>query len=779
MSEFFSIGKSELRKDALDKVTGEALYSTDIHPKDMLYGKILGSSIPHGYIKRIDTSKAEALPGVAAVVTGMDGPEERTIGGYLSDRHLMCRRKVRYLGDPVAAVAAVSEKIAEEAVKLIEVEYEELPFVLDPEQAFDSACPAVVHENVWDYKRLDLHGVAHRFDKEHPNQVIHRLVRHGDVDKGFEEADLILETQKYIFPRASHCFMEPHACVAMPHSDGSVEVWASEQGGKLAKYTIANSFGLTPSQVHLHIPYVGGGFGGKTGCPVTPPTVMLARKAGRPVRIVQTRNEVFVSGNPRSPGVIYIRDGFKKDGTLVARKVTAYINCGAYSTYSLVMLDHSVYGVSGNYKNPNLSVDAYGVYTNTPPTGPYRALGCELFVYAIERNLDKAAELLGIDKYEIRMKNLLVDGDIDGHGQVTENNGTKEALEAAARHIQWGRPAHAPEGPWRYGKGLSVGNKFTAYGKTGAEATCAIKDDNSAEIRVFHCEMGQGALTVDAQAAAEELKLPMDKIKILNESSENTPFDEGTYCSRGTYINGNAVILACRDAKKQMFARAAGLLHVPAEKLDTAGGMIFEIGNEENRIPFSQLYNHGGWSEMSSIVGRGTFVPKQAWNDPNNCQGEPVLYYSYGAWGIEVKVNIETGEVQLVDCGGYYDAGRVVNRATCEGQIEGAFSMGLGQAIFEEVMINDQGRVINGSYRDYKIPTFMDSPLNSQMEVGFVGSPFRTGPNGAKGVGEVAMIPVMAAVANAINDATGVELCELPLTRERVLNALRTQKGKC
>lgn len=776
MSEFFSIGKGEIRKDAYEKATGEALFSTDIHPKGMLYGKILGSPIAHGIIKSIDTTEAEALPGVAAVVTGQDGPEERTIGGYLSDRHLMCREKVRYVGDMVAAVAATSEKIAEQAVKLIKVEYEELPYELDPEKAFDSDCPAVIHENVWDYKKLELHGVAHKFDKKHPNQVIHRLVRHGDADKGFEEADLILETQKYVFPRASHCFMEPHACVAVPHADGSVEVWAGEQGGRLAKYTIAKSFGLPASKVRLHIPYVGGGFGGKTGCPLTPPAVMLARKAGRPVKIVQTRNEVFVSGCPRSPGVIYLRDGFKKDGTLVARKVTAYINCGAYSTYSLVMLDHSVYGVSGNYKNPNLSVDAYGVYTNTPPTGPYRALGCEMFVYAIERNLDKAAELLGIDKYEIRMRNLLEDGDIDGHGQITKNNGSKAALEAAAKAVRWGSPNREPEGPWRYGRGLSVGNKFTAYGKTGSECTCYVRDDNSIELRVFHCEMGQGALTVDAQAAAEEFKLPMNRIKILNEDSENSPFDEGTYCSRGTYINGNAVILACRDAKRKIFERAAVIMKTAPDKLDTENGEIFEIGNKENRIGFSQLYNHGGWSEESSIIGQGTFVPQEAYNDPKNCQGEPVLYYSYGAWGIEVKVNIETGEVLLTNCGGYYDAGRVVNQATCEGQIEGAFSMGLGQAVFEEVLLNDKGKVINGNYRDYKIPTFMDGPRNSQMKVGFVGKPFESGPNGAKGVGEVAMIPVMAAVANAVNDAAGVELCELPLTRERVLNAMKSKE---
>ncbi len=800
--EYYSIGKAETRQDILDKVTGAALYSTDIHPKGMLYGKVLGSPIPHGYIKHIDTSEAEALPGVMAVVTGMDGPEERTIGGYLSDKHLLCRRKVRCIGDPVAAVAATSEQIAEQALKLIRVEYEPLPFVLDPEDAYQKDCPAVVHENVWDYKRLDLHGVAHCFDKEHPNQAIKRKVRHSDdfyVDpdqyedpeaydaafqenfqKAYDGAYLKLETQRYEFPRVSHCFMEPHVCVAEPHPDGSISVWASEQGGKLAKYTIANSFGLSPSQVHMNIPYLGGGFGGKTGCPVTPPTVMLARKAGRPVKIVQTREEVFSAGNPRPPAVIYLTDGYDKDGTLRARKVEAYINCGAYTTYSLVMLDHSVYGVAGNYKNPNLWVDAYGVYTNTEANGPYRALGCELFVYAIERNLDKAAEALGIDKYEIRKRNVLQVGDSDGHGQTVtpDSNGSEACLDAAAEYIKWGTPARPADGPWRYGKGLSLGNKFTAYGHVGAEATCAILDDGTIELRNFHCEMGQGAMTVDSQHAAEIFKTPMSRIRILNQDGDNTPFDEGTYCSRGTYINGNAMILACEDAKRQLLRRAGEIMNIPPERLDTKDGMVYDTTNPDNKIGFGDVYEHGGWSREGQIVGKGTFVPEQALNNPKNAQGNPVLFYSIGSWGMEVGVNVETGEVEILDCGGFYDAGTVLNRATCEGQIEGALVMGIGQAVFEEIMVNDQGKVINGNYRDYKIPTFMDSPNNERLKVGFVEQSFPTGPNGAKGVGEVALIPVMAAIANAIYDATGAEIHEIPMTRERILAALREKAAK-
>lgn len=800
--EYYSIGKGEIRQDALLKVTGQAEYSTDIHPRGMVYGKILGSPIPHGIIKSIDTSAAEKLPGVVCVVTGEDGPDHPTIGGYLTDRYIMNRvgQKVRYVGDFVAAVAATDEQIADAACKLIKVEYEPLPYVLDVEEAFEEGCPAVVHDDVQSYKRLDLHGVAHCMDRKHPNQAIRRKVRHSesfDMDpdsfesgdaydeafetkfnEEFEKAYLKLPTQRYEFPRVSHCFMEPHATVAVPLVDGGIEIWTSEQGGRLVKNSMSAAFGLKPSDFHVQVPFMGGGFGGKDDCPVAGPAIMLARKSGRPVKIVQTREEVFSCGQPRPSAVIYVTDGYNKDGTLAARKVKAFVNCGAYTTSALVMLDHSVYGVAGNYRNPNLMVDAYGVYTNTQFNGPYRALGCELFVYAVERNLDMAAERLGIDKYEIRRRNVLRLGDIDGHGQLVTSNGSAEALERAAEYIRFNEPARPAEGPWRYGKGIALGNKFTAYGHTGTEANVVILHDDTIELHTSHVEMGQGSMTVDSQHVAEFFKVPVSSIRVRTGNSDLMPYDEGTYCSRGTYINGNAIILACQDAKRQILERASVRMGVAKEKLETEGYKIYEIENPEHFIYFHDLYEHGGWAPEGKLVGRGVFMPEQALNNPRNAQGNPVLFYSIGGWGMEVGINIETGEVRLMDAGGFYDAGRVLNRKTCEGQIEGALSMGLGQAIFEEIMINDQGKVINGNYRDYKVPTFMDNPNNEHVKVDFVGDPFETGPNGAKGIGEVAMIPVMAAVANAVNAAAGAEIHNIPMTRERVLQALRDKEAE-
>jgi CO/xanthine dehydrogenase Mo-binding subunit len=289
--------------------------------------------------------------------------------------------------------------------------------------------------------------------------------------------------------------------------------------------------------------------------------------------------------------------------------------------------------------------------------------------------------------------------------------------------------------------------------------------------------MGQGSMTVDCQHVAEFFKVPMSSIRIRNENSDFMPYDEGTYCSRGTYINGNAIILACKDAKRQILERASTRMGVDKDGLETEGYKIYEKANPEHFIYFHDLYEGGGWAPEGKLVGKGVFMPEQALNNPRNAQGNPVLFYSIGGWGMEVGVNIETGEVKLMQAGGFYDAGRVINRKTCEGQIEGALSMGLGQAVFEEIMINDKGKVINGNYRDYKVPTFMDNPNNEHVKVDFVGEPFATGPNGAKGIGEVAMIPVMAAVANAINAAAGAEIHNIPMTRERVLQALRDKEA--
>jgi len=778
MSDYSVVGKNVLRKDAFEKVTGRAVFTPDIHPKGMLYGKLVTSPHAHAIIKKIDTSKAEALPGVIGVITGADCPDERT-DGYIHDRHIMCKQRVRFVGDVVAAVAAMSQQIADEAAKLVEVEYEVLPHVLDPVEARAKNHPVVIHPDLPEYHNIEWQGVWSSLDPERPNQFIHRKIRHGDVEKGFAEADFIFEGD-YELPRAHHCAMEPHSAVVAPEGEDGLVVWASEQGGCFQRYSISEALGMETSKLHLVIPYLGGGFGGKVGIMVTPIAALLAIKTQKPVKLELSREEVFVQGHPRSPGVVHLKDGFTKDGVLVAREIHEVINSGAYSTHTTVLVSAGVYGATGTYRVPNLKIDAYGVYTNTPPTGPYRSLGSEILCFAIESQMDRVADKLGISRADIRRRNLLVDGDEDGIGQITYNNNTMACLEKAVDYLKMDEPRRKPEGPWVFGKGISVGNKFTSYWDTGTVATCKVYDDGNIEIRTFHVEMGQGAHTVLAQVAAEEFQIDYNKIKVVATDTATCPYDEGTYCSRGTYINGNAVRLACQDAKRKMFDVASEIMNIPADKLGTKNGTVYELDNPDNSIPFFQLYEYGGFLKKGGeIVGMDTYLTTFDHDDRETGQSTDVVtFYSYGALGFEVAVNTETGEIQILKSGGWYDMGEPLNPKLVELQLEGAMVMGIGQALFEEMLFNDDGKLINPNFRDYKTPTFLDAPFNDAIVGGFAGTPHRDGPYGAKGIGEVALVPVMPAISNAIRDALGIEISSIPMTREKVLESLREKAAQ-
>lgn len=767
------IGTSPQRTDALEKVTGAAMYSGDFKPDRMAYGKILGSPYAHARILRIDTSEAEKIPGVIGILTGQDVPETRT-GGYIRDRHILCKKYVRYVGDYVALAVAVSESAASEAVKKIHVEYEELPAVLSEMEAFSKKPKVKVHENVMDYAPTGFQGVDEvGLDPDYPNQFVSFFQPVGDVEQGFAESDVIVENT-YKIPFVSHCTLETHQCVVIPEADGGLTVYASEQTGTTAKYDLAADLGMDSSKIHMHIPYLGGGFGGKTGISVTAVAAVAALKLGVPVRIAQTREENFVSGGLRSAATLWIKDGYKKDGTLHARHIRAICNGGAYSTHSLIMILCSGEGAVGNYRVPNFMLENRGIYTNTPPGAPYRALGSEYMVFAIERNTDIAADRLGIDRGELRLKNLLRDGDIDCDGREVYNNGSFECMKTVLERIHLNEKK-APDGPWLYGKGVSIGNKFVGVeDPNGTGAICKIEDDGTATLYVSHVELGQGALTVDAMTAAETLGLTADKIHVVYGNSDTCPHDQGTFCSRGTFVNGNAAIMAAQDAKRQMFQIAQETLKVTPEEMDTKDGFIFEKANPENKIPFSALFfENGSVPEGGFLMGRATWRHPDAFASFDS--GVPMTY-SIGSWGVEVAVNQETGEIRLVDLQGCYDPGHVINQKACEGQIEGAFSMGLGQAIYEECLFNDQNKNINPNFRDYRIPTFMDGPRNDALHFTFLENPNRHGPFGAKGIGEVAMIPVMPAIANAVRDAIGAELFQLPFSRERVLAAIKEMR---
>lgn len=772
-TEYTVIGTSPMRKDALEKAIGAAVFTPDIKPEGMLYGRFLGSTVVHGRIKRIDTSKAEALKGVKAVITGKDCPEART--GYIRDRHILCKEIVRYIGDPVAAVAAVTPEIAQKALELIEVEYEELPSVVDVQEAFAKDCPVVIHKDLTSYERTPLPLMIYRFDEERPNVFIHRQIRHGDIAKGFEEADYIIEGD-YSMPRAAHCTMETHACCVAPTIDGGLTFWASDQGGPRMKYALCKTFGIPSSKVRFITPYVGGGFGGKSDIMNTPICAMLALKANAPVRMELSREETFVQGDPRPPADIHIKDGFKKDGTLVAREITEILNGGAYNGHVTVLCNDGAFGSTGIYRCPNFTCDVYGVYTNTPATGPYRALGSEIFCYAIECQMDRVAKALGIDRVELRRKNVLVNGDIDCNGQITKCNETLAALNKAAEEIHWGEPLKQMEYPWVVGRGVGLGNKYTHSGSTSA-MTVKICDDGTIEVRCYHVELGQGCLTILAQIAAESFGVEYDQVKVITGDSQYCPYDHGSFCSRGTFMNGNALIRACEEAKKDLYKRASVVMGIPEDKIGTTKGTVYELDNPDNALPFKALFHPNGWvPELSELMGKYCFTYEEGTMEEETGQGNPVANYSYGALCSEVAVNVETGEIKILKAIGYYDAGQVINERAVLGQLDGAFCMGIGQAMFEEMKFNERGEVINPNYRDYKIPTMLDVPFNADMYGGTVGKPLDDGPYGAKGIGEVSLVPIMPAIANAITDAVGIQITDLPMTQEKIYRTLKAHR---
>lgn len=681
MSDSRYIGKSPVRKDAIDKVTGAAKFSGDFYADGMVYGKVIGSPYAHARILSIDASEAEKLPGFVGIVTGADAPEIR-YGGYIRDRHILCKEITRYVGDYVAVVCATSEALADKAAKLVKVEYEELPAMLDYNEAFKEGAP-MVHDDLFKYvptgfqdRDIEQFGLS----LSRPNQFTTIHHDYGNVDEGFAKSDLIVENT-YTFPLASHCTMETHQALVIPNADGTITVYACEQSGAQGKYDLASALEIDPSRIHYHIPYVGGGFGAKTGTTMQFLAALAALKLNKPVRIAQTRQECFESGEPRCSGSMYIKDGYSKDGKLIARYMDARINGGAYSTHALTLVLCLTMGPIGNYRAENLRMDAYGVYTNTPPTGPYRALGGELTTFAIERNMNIAADKLGIPQDQLRLINVLDDGMTDSDGRPVVANGSRGCLEEVLKRFNI-KEKRASEGPWVYGRSVTLGNKFIGIeDRVGTSATCKIYDDGYVDLSNFHVELGQGARTTDAMFAAEVLNIPYDKIRVTACDSDHAPYDMGTFCSRGTFLGGNGAILAAKDALNQLYKLASEKLGVPAERLTTKDYVIWDTEDPEKKVEWKELVLMEGTSDGGAqILGQAKYVYPYNPYEPGN---KDAWSYSYGSWGMEVGVNVDTGEVKLVDLVGIYDCGHVVNRQACEAQIEGSFSMGLGQACYE------------------------------------------------------------------------------------------------
>ena len=781
MKKLSVVGKSVPRIDAKEKATGKAMYTEDFMMLRMLYGKVLGSPYPHARITRIDTSNAEKVPGVRAVITAKDVPTVRFSVSVEDQYALPCDNMVRKVDDPVAAVAAETIEAAEEAVSLIEVDYEELPPILTMDDAHSQNPPSIVHTDLANYSLYPPLAVSFKWHqeitKERPNAFQAFRIRTGDIEKGFKEADVIIENT-FESPRGHHCHMENTGCLCWVDANGIINVMTTHQSIFLLRTHLSRIFSLPEENFRMISPWVGGGFGNHWVVKDEAVGIVLAQKTGRPVRLIKSRRETFTTTESRMHLKAHIKDGFKQDGTLVARQIDIKQDVGAYSGAGGLLVKSACFGAVGSYRIPNFWLDSVGAYTNLPKASLLRGVGHPEIQWAIEQQMDIASEKLGIDPVTIRKKNMLKRGDKDVCGQVMMSTGALGCLEKAAEVIGINEKVVQEPGPWKRGRGIALGCKYSLPGQ-GSAVTVKVFADGIVEVRHNAHAMGQGTHHCLAQMAAEEFGLSIEKVRVIRGDSATTPYDAGSYSSRSIYHSGISLLKACADAKRQMFAIAAPKLGVPANELETKDGMIYRQRLPSMAIPISDLFTRlkSIALEGLEIVGKGSYISPIVLDDDNGHSPRLANFYSHIAYGVEIAVNEETGEIKVLRGVGVCDNGQPINPKMSEGQIEGGMAMGIGLAIYEEMKF-DNGIPINPSFMDYKLPTVWEIPVGDNMVALLNPDPLEEGPYGAKGMGEVTLSAIEPAIANAVYNTVGIRLASQPLSRERIWRAIREKKAK-
>ncbi len=776
MTEYSNIGKRDVRVDAVKKVTGSCQYCDDLHLPGVLYGRVKRSPHPHAKLLRIDTREAEKVYGVRAIVTAKDVPECR-FGYGLKDRYLFARDKVRYVGEPVAAVAADTERIAEKAVQLIKVTYEELPAIFDINEAIKINPPVVLHPELPKYAR-DIPSAKTDLG---PNVSYHAKIRVGDLDKAFADADLVVENE-YKAELMHPCPLEAHSSAAKMESDGKVTVWSSSQNPNSTRAQIAAAFALPLAKVRVITPYIGGAFGGKAMAQTENIAVALAMKTNRPVKVRFTRGEVIGNTYGRAPYVARIKDGIK-GGKIVARELRIILDHGGYSESGYLVPGNSKFAVVGTYDIPNVKYDAIGVYTNNPLGGALRGFGTPEVHWAIESQMDIVAEKLGMDPYEFRKKHLLKEGDTNSIGQKIHSIGVGECMDKVVHSLRQGK-AESEKKNLKRGRGFAIYNKYS-MAPTASAVMVKICEDGSVQVRTGAPDVGQGSETVFSQIAAEEFRIPIDKVKVLFGDTDFMPFDHGPISSRVTYCTGNAVKLACHDAIAQMLKAAAKMLKTDQKNLDFGNGEIFFKEDPKKSIKVDQLFTPAALAgvfldEGGELLGKSTFYQRTHGVELETGKvifESPVCYYNYGAQGFEVEVDTDTGAIRVVKFYVASDVGKAINPGMVEAQLDAAMGQGIGIALYER-MIHKGGKVMNSDFVDYKISTSAEIPKLDNIKRFIVESALKDGPYGAKGTGEGILVPTAPALANAIYDAIKVRFTHLPITPEDVLKKLKEKKSK-
>lgn len=768
MSSGKYVGSGQLRQDALEKVTGKAIYVGDMNFPNMACGKILRSPIAHGWIKKIDTTKAERLPGVFAVLTRDDITDFNNYGIVFADQSIVARDKVHYVGDPVAAVAAVDDYTAKRALELIDVEYMELHHVLTIDEAIAPKA-SLVHENV--QLATSFKDLADMKPIENTNICNHFKLRKGDVEEGFKQADHVFEDIFSTKP-IQHAPLEPHVAVAKVIPSQEIDVWSNNQHPHIIRAQLSRIFNMPLSKIRVRTSYVGGGFGGKLYPKLEPLAIALAWKAGKTVRICCTREEEFITIT-RHATKVWIKTGVKKDGTITARETKAYLDTGAYADIGPRVVKNSGAAATGPYVIPNVKTDSYGVYTNKPPAGALRGLGVPQMTWAYESHMDEVARKIGMDPLAFRMKNIIKNGDNFATGEIMTDVCFDQLLETSANELGWhNQDNRNSQGNNRVarGKGIACSLKATITPST-ASAKVTMFSDGSVILYVSTVELGQGCQTIFRQIVAQELKIPIETISLVHADTSITPFDIGTNSSRSTFHMGNALILACKDLKKKLLDNAVIMLQTPLQFLEYEENSIYSRLNKKS-ISLAEA-TRGPHVDAGNVVGLGDFQTVGG-IDPDTGQGKASVFWMAAAGAALLDVDLETGEVSVPMYVGAVDVGKAINPANCQQQNEGSIVMSMGAAFSEEMLYDSNGSLLNASLHDYIIPTASDLPeciTSINVEV-----PHRDGPYGAKGIGEILTAPPCAAIGNAIYDATGIRPRELPITAEKLFFLLKEKE---
>lgn len=769
------VGQKERRVDARPLVTGAPVYAAEFEQPNMLHARILHSPHAHANIRRIDKSKALALPGVYAVLTyedvprvahstaGQPYPEPSPYDTYLLDN------RVRYIGDWVAFVAAETPAIAEEALGLIEVEYEVLPAVFDPLEAMQEGAPQL-HEPDTTHPNAGQEGGGHIYDAKH-NVSAHEVIEHGDFAAAMCEADIVVEGE-YRVPYISHAVLEPHVCVAYLDGYERLIVVSSTQVPYHTRRQLAAVLELPISGVRVVKPRVGGGFGSKQEMLLEPVAGILALKTRQPVRIEYSRQEEFTAGRFRHPMIVRMRSGVKNDGTLVAISMHSIGNAGAYGTHSLTVTKSTGHKTLCLYRAKAYSFQADAVYTNLPITGAMRGYGAPQGFFALESHIDEIAHRLNMDPLEFRRKNHVQKGDWDPiEGEEVDgvwrskrqfrSCGLPQCLEQGAAAIGWYEPFDRGDGkPLRRGRGMATamqGSGVPSFELGGA--SIKLNEDGSFNVMTGATDIGQGSDTILGQIAAEALGVGMDKIIMHSADTDSSVFDYGSYASSTTYISGGGVKVAADAVRQQILDVASNMLDCAPEDMSILDGVIYTPRGPSS-LTVADIANETLYGRhRQQIMAKGDF-----WTDDS-----PAPFF---AQFIEVEVDTETGQVRVTKAVNALDLGKAINPVLASGQVEGAVTMALGYALSEEVKFDEYGRVRNPGFVDYKVMSTLDMP---QMTTILVEDTEYTGPFGAKSAGEVPTNCMAPAVANALYNALGVRIRDLPITPEKVLRALDGQ----